>query len=79
MSTHKISEQVKVDVEQHDVKNAVYIVQTNTMFNHINGYDKWCEQNADHLENMYDLSGLDCGIDDFSRWVYNNSVMSNKK
>jgi len=65
--------------EKHDLKNAVYIARTLSCFHQINGYDKWCEENGEHLENMYDLSGLDCGIDTFSRWVYHNSVTSNKK
>ncbi len=37
-------------------------------------YIQWLDENDEHLDNMYQLSGLDCGIDVFSRYVYNNSI-----
>ena len=37
-------------------------------------YERWLDTNVEHLEHMYVLSGLDCGISTFSRYVYDNSV-----
>ena len=36
-------------------------------------YNKWVNQNIEHLENMYGLSELDCEFEDFCNWVFCNS------
>lgn len=42
-----------------------------------NSYDKWMNQNIQHLEKMYDItvtvSGVDCDFLDFCKWVFDNS------
>lgn len=60
-------------------KTMIQATQSLSIFHSFNGFDKWCEENTEHLEKMHDLAGLDCGIHDFSRWVYNNSMIGNKK
>lgn len=36
-------------------------------------YNKWVNQNINHLETMYDLSELECEFEDFCIWVFHNS------
>lgn len=36
-------------------------------------YNDWKEENLNHLINMYRISGLECGLDIFSVYVFRNS------
>ncbi len=38
-----------------------------------NKYNKWCDKNIEHLEYMYELSGLPCDFDTFCLFTFNNS------
>lgn len=42
-------------------------------------YNKWFNQNIEHLENMYNLSELECDFEDFCNWVYSNSNTNSDK
>ena len=37
-------------------------------------FNKWINKNKEHLEAMYLLSGLDCGFDIFSDYIYLNTI-----
>jgi hypothetical protein len=37
-------------------------------------FNKWIRDNEEHLEEMYNLSGLKCGHELFYNYVYNNSI-----
>ena len=41
-------------------------------------YGKWVDENEEHLENLYELSGLDCEFYIFCSFVFANSRNKNK-
>lgn len=41
-------------------------------------YNKWCDDNLEHLERLYNLSGLGNEFDEFCNYVFNNSEILRK-
>ena len=40
---------------------------------HDNTFDKWLDQNINHVVKLYEISELECDFNDFCKWVFDNS------
>ena len=59
--------------DNYDIKVAKIISNIHSTQSNSNRL-KWLNENKEHLENMYIISGLECGINIFSDYIYYNSI-----
>ena len=71
-----MTDDYELDEDNFDAKVASIIVKihgTNKRkLNHIK-YNDWVNENREHLNNLYELSGVNCELDEFYSYVYDHS------
>ena len=77
----KGNKKISFDEDKFDrkVAQSIYNIHTKVKKKMVEKtYNKWCDDNMEHLKKLYDLSGLDFEFDEFCSYVFNNSEISRK-
>lgn len=75
----KIEKDKKFDLDSFDYKVARSIVNIHRKKNLDEKFSNWVEENLNHLNSLYKLSGIKCPPNEFYNYIYENTKQNKTK